>query len=127
MEALRRDAASGFQGRLVEHLKTQFPAECLAHSPADLVAHIHFGIDRARHHGLDTEQQLAFYLDLTLLFGRNFDIDQVWAAQVLASGYDGDTRIEKLYQKSVKYLSEQGDSRTNGPEGGSLGRIRNSR
>jgi hypothetical protein len=76
---------------------------------------IRFGMDRAEAHGFTSRDPVRLYLELTLLFGSQFDTDPQypWAGQILAEP-DQDAsmeRVERLYQRAIDYREK-----VNGPE-----------
>ena len=65
-------------------------------------------VDRALTLGYRTQATYGRYLDLSLIFGENFDQREAWALAVGASGPDEAplTRIDRLHQAGLARLEQ---------------------
>jgi hypothetical protein len=104
--ALSDAVAKRFEDRVVVHLQKCFPKECgLWGEPAvrDL---IQFGIGRASAYKITTERDICKYIDVMVVFGRDFDRDPrfPWVPVILNDRalYEPTRRLETLYEEGRK-------------------------
>ena len=94
-----------FESRVLAHWKRCFPAECSSFKDEELVKLIQHGSQRGAVHGFKTERDRCKYLDLLLLFGRNFDTDpeNEWAIQILNDSTleDPSDRADQLHEQGL--------------------------
>ena len=64
-----------FEKDMVRHLMRFFPDEAAAMGNKELRAHIRHAIARAKGYGVSSERDLCKYLNLTMVYGRDFDTD----------------------------------------------------
>ncbi len=84
------------------HLRTYFPQECAALGESNLAANIDAGILRARAHGLELTYDFLRYLNLSIVFGWDFDQSCAWASEILAKPeLGGHTRMDLLSQQAL--------------------------
>jgi hypothetical protein len=69
--------------QIADHLAEFLPDYYETLRPAALREHIRDGIVRARGHGIDDGPTICLFVDLTFLFGPEFDREP-WAAEILA-------------------------------------------
>ena len=74
-----------FEAWVVAHLKRFFPRQCAAAGELRLRDTVHYGVQRAAAHGITAKCDVCRYIDLMIIFGRDFDTDKRtrWAAQIL--------------------------------------------
>lgn len=86
MAAFEAASVRRFEGDMIAHWHRFFPAYLRGLDEETMRAAIAHGVERAAAHGLIAEQDACLYLDVMLLFGRDFDRDprRGWAAQILA-------------------------------------------
>jgi len=96
-----------FVDRMVVHLKKFFPKQCEAMGEPGLQETIQYGIKRAAAYGITSKRDVYKYVDLMVVFGRNFDSDKryPWANEVLRSRRDPSARITALHDAARKQLS----------------------
>ena len=75
MEVFEQVATQRFEAGLLEHLRTFFPEQAAALSPAQRNQVLRYGLQRAKSRGLQTERGLYRYLALMFLLGSGFDED----------------------------------------------------
>jgi hypothetical protein len=101
MSALAKGGATAFEDRMVVHLNKCFPGRCQKLPEVQVRETIRLGIDRAAGYGVSTERDVCKYIDLMMVFGRDFDerADLPWASRILNDLVlkDGTARIERLY------------------------------
>src|SRR5690349_21147579 len=85
MQTFEQAAMTGFERRMVDHLRTYFPGHYRIWRPATAQAVVQYGCKKARHYGLDTERNICLYLTLMATLGGNFDADPQlpWANAIL--------------------------------------------
>lgn len=101
MSAFAEAAATDFENRMVVHLNKCFPAECETLQEPGVREIIRCGINRSAHYGVTTERDVCKYIDLMMVFGRNFDTraDLPWASRILNDRVlkNPTARIERLF------------------------------
>jgi hypothetical protein len=109
MSALAGNAAADFENRMVVHLKKCFPAECEKLQEQRVRETIRYGMDRAAQYGVKTERDVCKYIDVMMVFGRDFDqrADLPWAAQILNDMVlkTPTARIERLVEVAKERLA----------------------
>jgi hypothetical protein len=106
LEALAASAERLFEERLVAHLEKFFPRPCAGLGEAGLRQLCREGIARARTYGLRSERDLCKYLNLMFVFGRAFDREQSWAAEILRLRSAPGQRMERLYAIALEKARE---------------------
>ena len=119
VQALSRVTIQEFEKDMLQHLMQFFPDESAAMGDKALRAHIRHAIARAKEYGVTSERDLCKYLNLTMVYGRNFDTDREleWMRDFLtdADVPDPSERMSRLYAEAL-YRLELGaeDSRSSG-------------
>jgi hypothetical protein len=110
IKALSWKMRKAFEGRMVLHLKEFFPDQCEMLGEEDTRAAIRYGMGRAEGYGLETEGDIAKYLNLMFVFGRTFDTDPdlPWASEILnaRADYAPSERMARLYEVAMGNESE---------------------
>ena len=85
MIAFAESTTTDFQNRMVVHLNKCFPDECGALKEPGVRETIRYGIERSAHYEVRAERDVCKYIDLMMVFGRDFDTreDLPWASQIL--------------------------------------------
>jgi hypothetical protein len=85
MEALRKARIEQFEARMVVHLKQLMPEQCAALGDEAMRHDIRHGMARAAEYDITAERDVARYLELALLLGRDFDSSpsSPWARPIL--------------------------------------------
>jgi hypothetical protein len=106
MQVFEEAAVRGFESRMVEHLKKEFPKQSEAMGDAAVREVVRRGREKAATYGFAGERSIRLYLQLMLTLGSGFDEDPQlpWAAEVLRKQDAGDetARIDALYQKVIE-------------------------
>lgn len=114
MAALSDAAAVAFEDRVLGHLKRCFPELCGEREEADLRGAIRYGIQRAGTYGVVMQRDVCRYIDLMMVFGRDFDrgAGLPGAAEILQDTdfESGTARIEFLYARAKSARSLPSDS-----------------
>ena len=104
MQVLSRAEVQKFEEWMLTHVQTYFPKQCLRAGDGlkDLVRH---GIDRAQAHGIKSKKGVWDYVDLMMIFGRDFDERRPWAGAIL-QGTEGEA--DKLRRLQMAARAELG-------------------
>jgi len=109
LSALRGVRQKEYEKRLAAHLKRYFPDTCAELGEKGLIDALRHGVERAKSYGIQAERDVVKYLNLTFVFGRDFDIDPrfPWAASMLRSTDYGPTlRINQVYSDAKARIAE---------------------
>jgi hypothetical protein len=95
-----------FEVRMIAHLRRFFPKQCAALTEPQLRELIQHGIKRAADHKITSERDVCKFIDLTIVFGRDFDADKKlpWASRILKNRNAAASRIQSLYQAAQPHL-----------------------
>ena len=110
MEAFSQAAVKGFEDRTVVYLCKGYPEQCEALGKAGLGELIKYGIKRAAEYGMKTEYAVEKYIELMLIFGRDFDTNTElpWAGQILSDKTfkNSKTKADHLYDTAMNYVDQ---------------------
>ncbi|HEY7393092.1 MAG TPA: DUF4123 domain-containing protein [Bryobacteraceae bacterium] len=108
MAAFSRVEVEKFEAGMLTHLVRFFPKECAALKEAQLRDLIQYGIERARAHEITSERDVTKYIDLMLVFGRDFDTDKryPWASYLLANRKTARSKIRSLSEAAEGHLRQ---------------------
>lgn len=108
MAAFEHDAQSRYAEDLCARLLALYPGEAGALGPVALRQLVDDGIARARGYNLDSERDIALFVDLSLFLGSGFDQDPElpWAAEILTDDYitESELRIDTLHARALDHL-----------------------
>jgi hypothetical protein len=98
-----------FEDWTTAHLKKFFPKECAIAGDVRLRNNVQHGIARARAHGITAKRDVVKYIDLMMVFGRDFDTDKRlrWAADILAQRRHPDYRLQSLLRAAKLHLKKR--------------------
>jgi hypothetical protein len=82
--AFERNAVEDFEHRMGIHLRKFFAVQCTSLGEEQVRRLIRYGIERGRSHGLTSERGVCTYIDMMFAFGREFDREVPWAAEIFA-------------------------------------------
>jgi len=94
-----------FENWVADHLRRFFPAQCEQLGSDGLGELIRYGIARAQAHGFKANPDVCRFLDIMLVFGREFDQDLLWAREILEDArivLPG-MRMDLLHQAAVEH------------------------
>jgi hypothetical protein len=88
-----------FEEWMLVHLKKFFPRECAALGDQKLLEMVRYGIRRAAGYGIKVKRDVCKYIDLMIVFGRDFDTDgrSRWAGEILRQRRSPDVRMQALF------------------------------
>ncbi len=78
-------ASESFQDRMLSHIKEFFPQSFEKHGELGIRELVSYGIQRAATYHCQLEPDVCNYIDLMIVFGRDFDNDPAfpWASSIL--------------------------------------------
>ena len=107
IKALSKDNAKTFEERMAVHLRKCFRSRCDAMGEQKVLETIRYGVDRAASYDVKSERDLCRYIDLMMVFGRDFDRspDLPWASKILNDGVlkSPTAKIERLYTEAKEH------------------------
>src|SRR5580704_896684 len=103
-----------FEDRVIAHLKKVFPEQSESLGEPKLRESIQYGKQRAASYKIISERDVCKYIDLMIVYGRDFDKDpnHPWAQSILQNQAirSPSSKIERLY-KAAKKQENQPKSR----------------
>ena len=119
IEALDRYSEKLFLDRMTDHLYEIFPDKCEElGSKAQIRELARQGLERARGYGIDTEEDVALFVDIMFGIGPDFleDKDMHWARSILErEGLSGPAKMDLILQRLEKKLAaEESEEGTEG-------------
>ena len=89
-----------FEEWMLAHLKKFFPGQCAAAGDQRLLETVQYGIRRAAVHGITAKHDVCKYIDLMIVFGRDFDTDRrsQWAGEILGRRRNLGVKMQILLQ-----------------------------
>jgi hypothetical protein len=97
-----------FEDWMLVHLKKFFPKQCAALGDTQLRETVQHGIERAAGHGLTAKRDVCKYIDLMIVFGRDFDADKrlPWAGEILGKRRNPSATIRALHEAARQHLRQ---------------------
>ncbi|MGH9431409.1 MAG: hypothetical protein ACRD3T_07685 [Terriglobia bacterium] len=85
MQKFSEAALKRFEDQVLGHLNKFFPKCCEAMGESKLRENIQYGVKRAAAHRVTNKSDVCKYIDLMIVFGRDFDRSpqQAWAGEIL--------------------------------------------
>jgi len=97
VEAFQADGVKRFVERMAAHVRRAFPQEIKTSSDADLREHLLHSIAEAGRYGIELERDVADFVDLTFLLGRDFHVQVPWVGPILESPeFSADDRLRRI-------------------------------
>jgi hypothetical protein len=91
--------------RMTAYLQSKYSKQCEPLGEEGTKDLVKYGIQRAANYGINTEIAVREYLEIMMMYGRDFDIDpkHEWATRILSDpGFEhGKARADKLYEEGV--------------------------
>jgi hypothetical protein len=108
METFSQVEIQKFEDWMVSHLNKFFPRECNSVGEPHLRDLIQHGIKRAAEHGITKERDICKFIDLMLVFGRDFDTDarSPWAHEILRTEKRPGSKVQALHDAAIAYLGK---------------------
>lgn len=87
MAALGRSFVDQFAGKALAHVKEFFPQQIAGMGDTESLKVVHYGLQRARNYGLETESDQLRFLNVMFTLGRDFDSGQAhaWVRPILTN------------------------------------------
>ena len=102
MDVLADNAADTFEDKMAAHLNSCFPEQSKAIEETGVRETIRYGVERAGQYGITAQRDVCKYIDLMVVYGRDFDRDPgiPWAASILNDRAlkDPTVKIDTLYE-----------------------------
>jgi hypothetical protein len=100
-----------FEDRVVTHIKKVFPEQSQSLGEPKLRETIQYGTQRAAAYKIISERDVCKYIDLMILYGRDFDKDPnlPWAQSILQNQAirNPSSKIERLYKAAKKQENQR--------------------
>jgi hypothetical protein len=98
-----------FEDWMLAHLKKSFPKESESAGESEIRQMIQHGIKQAATYGITSERDVCKYVELMMVFGRDFDTDEKlpWAGQILKTRNGPDLKTSVLVETAKKKLGEK--------------------
>ena len=107
IDAFSRSREIAYEDSLISHIRDFFPDRFQTAGETNVRELIRYGIMRSRSYGIVTERDVCKYIDLMIVFGRDFDQECVWAQEILTDeDADPVDQIDDLYE--VAQFIEEG-------------------
>jgi hypothetical protein len=104
-----------FENRIVAHLKKIFPQQSEELGNEKMRETIRYGTQRAAAYSIVAERDVCRYIDLMILYGRDFDRDpnHAWAQSVLQNQAirSPSSKVVRLFKAAKKQDSGEGSVR----------------
>jgi len=109
LQVLAASRRKDFESRLISHLRKWFPDQTAQLGETGLRTWISHGHQRAAEYGFASERDICKYLDLMLVFGRDFDTDPKYAwASLFLSGKSLHTPSVRMNRLIAAALRQSG-------------------
>ena len=107
-EVFSRVDVKKFEEWMIAHLERFFPEQCAVAGEAQLRETIQGGIKRAATYGVTVKRDVCKYIDLMVVFGRDFDTDKryPWAAEILSERRNPSAKTQALHGAALKHLRQ---------------------
>jgi|HubBroStandDraft_5_1064220.scaffolds.fasta_scaffold611122_1 hypothetical protein len=98
-----------FEAWMLVHLKKFFPKQCAAAGDPQLRDTVQYGIQRAEVHGFKAKRDVCKYIDLMIVFGRDFDTDprSRWAGEILGRRGNPGGKMQALFVTGKRQLKKR--------------------
>lgn len=106
--AFRARGVAELHEALLGHVLECFPGACAALGADSLASHVGRAMGRAEAHGLTLERDICTYVELTIVFGLDFERDAPhgWAGPLLESKeHDPSARIRATFAGALAALA----------------------
>ena len=97
-----------FEEWMLAHLRQFFPQQSSAMGESRLREAIQYGIERAATYDVTTRRDVCKYIDLMIVFGRDFDTDKrfPWAGEILGKRRNPSAKIRALHEAAQQHLRQ---------------------
>jgi Domain of unknown function (DUF4123) len=107
VSAFSQAAIQRFEDWMILHLRQFFPQQCDSLREAQLRELVAYGRERAARHKITSERDVSKFIDLMLVFGRDFDVDKriPWAGRILANRKTARSKMRSLFEAAKTHLA----------------------
>ncbi len=111
LKVFSRSEAEKFEDHMGVHLRKIFPEQCESLGQEELNKVVQHGIQRAKAHGIVAQRDVCKYIDLMMVFGRDFDTNSKlpWASATLKEefleGHPAD-KIKRLCDVAIEHTKD---------------------
>ena len=110
LEALERIPRLEYENSLLRHFERFYPLVCALAGRDQVRKLVRHGIDHGMAHGFQSQREIAFYVNLMVILGCDFDHDPqyAWAGEQLndLSIADPFARIQRVFRTTADYLGK---------------------
>ena len=101
MAAFAQDACRQFEQRVKEHLGEFWGERCARMGEEEVMRSIREAVKRAEAHGLESELDIARYIDLCYMLSPDFEDDPrtPWVAEILSSDRPPAGKMREIYRR----------------------------
>ena len=104
MAAFSRSIGIAYEDSLVAHIREFFAERFRAAGETEIREMIRHGIRKSGIYGIVTELDVCKYVDLVIVFGRDFDHEHVWARDILIDEeLDPADRMDDVYEAAKSF------------------------
>lgn len=97
MQTLNEFRRRQFEARAIDYLKGKYPGNYQRRGADQTLQLVRRMIDKAKGAGLDSEVGVIAFVELSLLYGEDFDRDETWAYYIIyQSDLDPEAKVERL-------------------------------
>src|SRR5579884_952450 len=106
LEPFKRQDRDRFEEWMVEHIARHFSRQFQSLGAERVREMVRYGIANAATYGITSKREVCKYIDLSVVFGRNFDRDarHAWAGQILNEPWDAEARVTALQRTAMRVL-----------------------
>ena len=110
MEAMSESFNDDYINRIIPSLKKDCPEQCSVLGDDELRKIARYGLDHSKLYGITTETNVYCYIEMMILFGKNFDVDpdKSWASEILNNNefIDEDEKTDFLCDAASEHLDK---------------------
>lgn len=109
MDVLAAASREQFEENVMAHLRRVWPDDTASMSDEVLLQWVRYGAERGARYEVDTEFDVARYIDVMFLFDAHFDENPSlpWAAEILQAPHlDGRQRVDALMIRAMEFCDD---------------------
>lgn len=109
MNVLAAASKEQFEENIMAHLRRVWPDDTASMSDDVLLQWVRYGVARGERYDIDTEFDVARFLDVMFLFDPQFDENPTlpWAAEILQAPHlDGRQRVDALMTRAMEFCDD---------------------
>lgn len=108
VESLAAASVEQFEDNVAAHLREVWPDETGPMDDDEVLAWVRYGVARGAPYGIETEYDVARFIDLMFVFDAEFDANETlpWAAEILRDdSLDGRRRVDALMRRADEFCA----------------------